>query len=84
MNILLKKAERKKERKKERRKKQIKNTHIRSIGQMDITKILKQDLITKLNTKTNLTTSFYNDSNIISNIDDFNYKSLVDILQKYQ
>ena len=74
MNILLKKAERKKQRR---------NKHIRSIGQMDITKIIKQDLITKLNTKTNLNTSFYNDSNIISNIDDFNYKSLDDILNKY-
>ena len=75
MNILLKKAERKKQRR---------NKHIRSIGQMDITKIIKQDLVTKLNTKSDLNTSFYNDSNIISNIDDFNYKSLDDILQKYQ
>ena len=75
MNILLKKAERKKKRR---------NKHIRNIGQVDITKIIKQELITKLNTKTNLTTSFYNDSNIISNIDDFNYKSLDDILNKYK
>ena len=74
MNILLKKAERKKQRR---------NKYIRNIGQVDITKIIKQDLITKLNTKTNLNTSFYNDSNIISNIDDFNYKSLDDILNKY-
>ena len=75
MNILLKKEERKKKRR---------NKHIRNIGQVDITKIIKQELRTKLNTKTNLTTSFYSDSNIISNIDDFNYKSLDDILNKYK
>ena len=75
MNILLKKAERKKMRR---------NRHIRSIEQVDITRIIKQELITKLNDKTNLTTNFYNDSNIISNIDDLNYKSLDYIVNKYQ
>lgn len=75
MNVLLKKAYRKKQRR---------NRHIRSIEPVDITRIFKQDLITKLNDKTELNTNFYNNSNIISNIDDFTYKSLDYVLEKYE
>lgn len=83
MYTLLKKAERKK-RRRNKYMNSIEKIDTPKIVKLDITDIIKQNQIVKLNEKTNLNTSYYNNSNIISNIEDYNYKSLDYIINKYE
>ena len=80
MKLLLKKAERKKRRRKNHYSNDDDNRI--EINQLVDSKI--KENISILSKYTNCDLSLYNKSNIISNIDDFNYKSLDYILDKYQ
>ena len=77
MRLLLKKAERKKKRRK---------NHYNTENIIELKNIVDRQIdeeISTLNNTTKCDVSLYNNSNIISNIEEFKYKPLNYILEKY-